>query len=286
MKNALNALKLIKKVDRVNKKYLAAFALLLDLSLAWADYLTGPLAPFSQLYLIPIFISAFFVNGKWTYFIAFLAVLADIPVFMQLLQTFTLTPVIFDFSSKLITYFTFAYLTLLLKQVLLKLDELASEDSLTKAKSGRFFYEVGATELARAYRSKQPLSLAYIDLDNFKEVNDTQGHLHGNQLLIEITSSIKTNLRIEDMIGRLGGDEFAILLVQTDQQQAEGVITRIQQDLSKAITPYKTNVTFSIGVITYLGKRLINMEDFVLLADNAMYDIKKTTKNSTRYLVV
>ena len=286
MKNALNVLTLIKKADQVDKKYIAAFALFLNLLLAWADYLTGPLAPFSQLYLIPIIISALFVSDKWTYFIAFLAVLADIPVFMQLLQTFTLTPVIFDFSSKLITYFAFAYLTLLLKKLLIALDELASEDPLTKSKSMRFFNEMGTTELARAYRSKQPLSLAYIDVDNFKEVNDTQGHLHGDRLLIEITSSIKSNLRQEDTIGRLGGDEFAILLVQTDQHQAESIITRIQQDLFKAITPYKTNVTFSIGVITYLGENLLSMRDFVLLADNAMYDIKKSTKNSVQYLIV
>ncbi len=281
--NRLNVV--IKRVNKVNKKRLAALMLCLELLIFYADYLTGPLAPFSHFYIIPIIIAAFFLGSRWTYFITFLASIAELMVFQQLLISFNSAPAILDFISNTFIFFTIAILSRELSELLATLDRLASEDTLTKANSGRYFYDAGNAEIARSLRYKHPLTLAFIDLDNFKEVNDTQGHQKGDELLMLIASAIKSDLREGDLLGRLGGDEFAILLVHTDQIQAMTIIGRMTENLLNSIAPYNTRVTFSMGAVTYMGDKQSNVDELITIADTAMYSIKKTTKNAIHYVI-
>jgi len=273
------------RIDNLNKHRLIAFILALEVSIFWADYVTGPLAPFEHLYIVPILIAAFFLNSQWAYFITLMATLGGIPIFLKLLDEFNLTPVLLDFISKGTIFFTIAFLAKRLRELLNKLHGLASVDSLTKANSRRHFYETSTAEIARSYRYKHPISIAFIDLDNFKEVNDKQGHDKGDQLLVETASTIRADLREGDLLGRLGGDEFGILLGQTDQKQAKIILTRMRENLLNAIAPFETKVTFSIGVVTYLADKQITIDDLLALADNAMYAIKKSTKNAIRSII-
>lgn len=282
--NRLNII--IKRINKVNKKRLAALMLCLQLLIFYADYLTGPLVPFSHFYIIPIVTAAFFLGSYWAYFIALLASTSELMVFKQLLVSFNLGPVILDFASNTVIFFTIAFLSRQLSVLLATLEQLASEDTLTKANCGRYFYDAGNAEMARSFRYKHPLTLAFIDLDNFKEVNDTQGHQKGDELLILIASAIKSDLREGDLLGRLGGDEFAILLVRVDQDQAKIIIGRMTENLLNSIAPYNTKVTFSIGVATYMADKQSNIDELIIIADSAMYFIKKTTKNSIHYVIV
>jgi diguanylate cyclase (GGDEF)-like protein len=92
-------------------------------------------------------------------------------------------------------------------------------------------------------------------------------------------------LREGDVLGRLGGDEFALLLVDTDQSQAQIIITRMRENLLQAIESYQTCVTFSIGVVTYLADKEIDINQLLALVDNAMYRVKQTTKNAIKYVL-
>lgn len=276
--------KFVKYIDILDRGHLIGLVLCLELLIAWSDYITGPLAPFAHFYLIPITCSAYFLGKRWTFIITLLAIIASIPVFLQSLKTGQLMPLALELTSKTIIYLFFALLVSEMRKLMDTLEELASVDPLTRANSGRYFYEFGSTEIARAQRSKQPLTLAFIDLDNFKDVNDTLGHQQGDALLVDIAATIKANLREGDVLGRLGGDEFAILLTQTDQALAKVILSRMQANLLHAIQPYNTQVTFSIGVVTYLADKPSNINELVALADKAMYVIKKSTKNAIRYI--
>lgn len=95
---------------------------------------------------------------------------------------------------------------------------MAREDFLTGVLNSRAFYEMAQVEMARAARQDSPLSLAYIDLDDFKEVNDTLGHSTGDRVLQAVAATIMEDIRLTDAVARLGGDEFAILLSGSDRK--------------------------------------------------------------------
>ncbi|MCQ8105092.1 diguanylate cyclase [Methylomonas sp. SURF-2] len=277
--------KVLKWLDGVDSRILLGLVFCLECLIAWADYLTGPLMPFEFFFLLPIGLAAFFLRSFWAYFFAMLSALAVIPVLSQLFVTSFTPPIVMEFFSRMIVYLVFAWLGVKLRQLLNELDRLASQDSLTAAARGRFFYEFGTAELARSFRSKSPLCLVFIDLDNFKEVNDNQGHQLGDQLLVAVADTIKANLRQGDIFGRLGGDEFAILLAQTSREEAKTITRRMRENLLAAIGRFETRVTFSIGVVTYLADKPVTIAELVALADSAMYAVKRSTKNAIRYVV-
>ena len=159
---------------------------------------------------------------------------------------------------------------------------LSRTDALTGAKNLRAFAEVVEHEILRSQRDGLSFSLAYLDLDNFKSVNDTYGHTAGDKLLTSIVSSIVSNLRKTDVIGRLGGDEFAIFFPETDQAAVQVVMLKVSHELTKLMEQSRWSTTFSVGVITCSG----GVHDFNKLinyADTLMYEVKHAGKNSIRY---
>jgi diguanylate cyclase (GGDEF)-like protein len=159
---------------------------------------------------------------------------------------------------------------------------LARKDMLTGAANRRLFFELAEVEIRRSRRYKHPFTLAYIDLDNFKKVNDTQGHNAGDNVLKVVVETIRKNIREIDLISRLSGDEFVILLPETNLSQAKVVIERTQKGLLFAMQKNSWPVTFSIGVITF-EKVPSTADEMVKVADNLMYEVKKSGKNNIRY---
>jgi diguanylate cyclase (GGDEF)-like protein len=129
------------------------------------------------------------------------------------------------------------------------------------------------------------LTLAYIDCDNFKAVNDQFGHHAGNNLLCLVADTIKSTIRITDMVARLGGDEFAILLPETGAEQANSVILKIQNDLLGAMRKDGWKITFSMGVVTYI-KSANTSDEVIGMADRLMYDAKNAGKNMIRHEIL
>jgi diguanylate cyclase (GGDEF)-like protein/PAS domain S-box-containing protein len=161
--------------------------------------------------------------------------------------------------------------------------KLARCDALTGLANRRAFYERAEQERKRAARYRRPLSLAYIDLDNFKHVNDTRGHEAGDQVLTTVAAIFGKNLRSEDMAARLGGDEFALLLPEAGDAAAAFVIHKVHRLLTAAMQAKNFPVTFSVGLVTF-DPVPDKTEHMVQKADDLMYEVKRQGKNAIRHL--
>jgi diguanylate cyclase (GGDEF)-like protein len=171
-----------------------------------------------------------------------------------------------------------AYLLSKIRRQLEKERDRADTDSLTGVLSNRAFYERAEQEIHRARRYGHPFTVTYIDLDNFKMVNDAHGHTIGDILLRTVASLIKTHLRKTDVVARLGGDEFAILFVETDVQASSGVLQKLRSDLHDSMQKAGWPVTFSIGMVTYKTAPS-EVRQMIKMADDLMYSVKKHGKN-------
>jgi diguanylate cyclase (GGDEF)-like protein len=169
-----------------------------------------------------------------------------------------------------------------LKSILQSERDLANTDYLTQVANSRFFSEVVQREIDRSRRYNHMLTLAYIDVDNFKTVNDRFGHSAGDALLTMIASNIKAHVRTVDFLARLGGDEFAILFPETDAQAAKIVIDRIRNNIDKTAHGKDWPITISVGVVT-CPKVPVSMDKLVMLADEAMYMAKLAGKDTVTY---
>jgi len=155
---------------------------------------------------------------------------------------------------------------------------LSRSDPLTGLANRRAFYETTEAERKRAGRYGRPLSLAYIDLDNFKQVNDQSGHDTGDRVLIRVADIMRKNIRAEAVAARLGGDEFALLLPEAGHAAASVVIQKMHRSLTAAMEENNWPVTFSVGMVTY-DKPPESANEMVQAADELMYTVKHEGKN-------
>ncbi|MGW8393906.1 GGDEF domain-containing protein [Pseudoduganella sp. HUAS MS19] len=160
------------------------------------------------------------------------------------------------------------------------LSELVREDQLTGSLNRRGLDDVFERETARADRRGTPLCIAVLDLDDFKKLNDTMGHIAGDNALKHLVKVVKETLRSMDVIARFGGEEFLILLPETTIEAAEATMTRLQRELTRHFFMHeneKVLITFSAGVA--LRRPHEGQADLVKRADEAMYKAKKSGKN-------
>ncbi|WP_182113431.1 MULTISPECIES: diguanylate cyclase [unclassified Actinotalea] len=156
---------------------------------------------------------------------------------------------------------TFACVALVLNSRIVDLRLEATTDELTGVLSRRAFRVAAELEMARARRTGQPLSLAIVDLDDFKAINDERGHTAGDAVLSGLARSWQETLRPEDVVGRFGGDEFVVLMPRTDADGAQPVLSRMRSDLCD----------WSAGVATWSGE---SFEDWFAVADDRLYTAK------------
>lgn len=165
----------------------------------------------------------------------------------------------------------------------LNAQEMAYIDELTKVYNIRYLYVALDNEIKRAERFGTFLSVLFIDLDYFKNVNDTYGHLIGSKLLIEIASEIKKSVRGIDIVVRYGGDEFVVICTETGVELATKVAERIRRRIEERVffqeDGLNIKITASIGVATYPIHGLLKTE-LVDLADKAMYKGKELSRNT------
>ena len=166
--------------------------------------------------------------------------------------------------------------------LLKRAEALSVTDDLTRLYNSRFLNLVLRRETKRASRSGRPLSLLFIDLDGFKSVNDTHGHLYGSRALVEAAAVIRSSARETDMVARFGGDEFALVLPDTGGEGAFAVGERIRERIAeyRFLTGdgLDIHLTASVGVAT-LPDVAASAEELVQAADKAMYQVKETGKN-------
>ncbi len=150
-------------------------------------------------------------------------------------------------------------------------------DHLTGLWNARALHELAERELASSHRDASSVTVAYLDLDNFKHVNDTLGHLKADELLKVVACALRGALRGGDAVGRLGGDEFAILLPRTPRVAAEAVLARALSAVRAATLDAGFSVSFSLGSVSTEGLPA-SFETLLRLADHSMYEVKATGK--------
>ncbi|HWK27536.1 MAG TPA: GGDEF domain-containing protein [Solirubrobacter sp.] len=148
-----------------------------------------------------------------------------------------------------------------------RLESLLREDALTGLWNRRAILAALSGMVSAARRHGRPLSIAVLDLDDFKRVNDTHGHTHGDAVLVEAARILRSRLRAEDQIGRLGGEEFVVLLPDADARAARLVAEKLRAGVAAA----PVAVTVSIGVATWNGE---SAEELLQRADTALYAAK------------
>ncbi len=168
-----------------------------------------------------------------------------------------------------------------LKEVNEKLKKLAIIDDLTEIYNQRYFREMLKLKYMESKRYNFPLSLIMIDIDDFKDINDTYGHLAGDYVLKKVAELIKKSVRNVDIVARYGGDEFVVILPHADLESAKKVAERIQKNIHNYEFWYELNpikISVSIG-ISSIDKEIIKDEKELLkFADNALYEVKKRGK--------
>lgn len=248
---------------------------LMTLAVGYIHTLTGVAYEFHVFFILPVLVVGWFNGKRFGYG---LAVLAAVEWFLadRLLagDQADVVPLIFNTAVRLVIFALGAWLIGEMRRVLLLESRMAREDALTQLPNRRTFHERGQQAFAQAQRQGAPFTAVFIDLDRFKEVNDTLGHGIGDALLTVVAEIIREQVRASDVPGRLGGDEFALLLPNMSAQAASGYVEKLRQRLLAAMKGNGWPVTFSIGVASYQ----VAPQDFDMLvkqADALMYEVKR-----------
>ena len=167
-------------------------------------------------------------------------------------------------------------------KMIARLKKLSIRDPLTELYNSRHFYDQLDDEIRRSERYLHPLSLIFIDIDHFKAINDTYGHMVGDQALLLIAQKMKASLRSQDTAYRFAGDEFTIILPETTAENAKIVAERIRSEMESESLVIRgqeiDKITLSIGIAEY--QRNEKKEQFVHRADVTMYEAKKKGRNN------
>ena len=261
--------------------FIACISILL---LGVADYLIGPELSFSVFYIIPIMLAAWYGGKRAGYLAAIIAAgiwfCADLAAGNQ--YSTLLIPV-WNSLVRLVFFLVILWLLLFVREKLALEESLADTDPLTGLSNRRFFQEQLEREYTKNYRYPEPFTIAYIDLDNFKYINDTMGHDVGDILLQNVAQTLLTEVRSADFISRLGGDEFAILFPMLDKSSALHVLEKLQSELINTMQEHNWPVTFSIGAVTF-SVAMASSREMIKLVDDLMYEVKRSGKNNIRHV--
>jgi diguanylate cyclase (GGDEF)-like protein len=250
------------------------------------DIFTGDEVICTLFYLIPIAIVTWFVGRRLGIVAAIVNTFAW--AFSDIASEHIYSHSAIFYWNSTVVFGIFLVLTLLLsalKDALEKQRALAFTDYLTGALNRRAFSDLLQMEIDRLQRYKHPFSVAYIDIDNFKHVNDKFGHGVGDLVLCTVADLARTQLRSTDICARLGGDEFALLFPETGQEAAQIITSKIQPCLLGEMKKNKWPVTFSIGVLTFIDNIPPTVDEVINLSDSLMYTVKNDGKNTMRYSV-
>ncbi|MCB0282954.1 MAG: GGDEF domain-containing protein [Calditrichae bacterium] len=278
----------MKKIFSLDPTYFQVvfFSIIIIFSLGLIEIYMGYVVSLSIFYLLPISFTAWWKDKNTGIAIAFLSAIVWLIADFIVIHENTPQLILLINSILRLSFFIFVVVLITsLKNALEREQQLARKDFLTNTWNRLAFYEILEIENERALRYNHALTLVYLDLDNFKEVNDLHGHEKGDKLLIIVTKTISSLIRKTDSLARLGGDEFAVLLPETHNDSALKLLQRIQKELLRAMHAEKWGVTFSIGIVTFAGRRY-SISAMIKEVDDLMYSVKKSGKNNIKQKIV
>ena len=279
----------VREIGRGVKEWLHGFtpggatviAAALVVAVAAADVYTGPGVDVTLLYLAPIGFGAFFAGLGAGVGLAALAAACSIE--SSRISGEVVVPAVLAWNTvqQLGVFLLLATVLDAFKKRLLHEQQAARTDSLTSLANRRAFVESAWLELERARRHGRPLSLLYLDCDDFKAVNDRLGHVGGDRVLAAAGAALRDAVRGHDTVARLGGDEFGVLLPEVDAPGAVALAERLRAQLRDALASHRDHITFSIGVATFTTPPA-SVDEMILRADELMYEAKRSGKDGWR----
>jgi diguanylate cyclase (GGDEF)-like protein len=164
------------------------------------------------------------------------------------------------------------------EQLLKKLEQQALFDSLTGLYNRNALFSFLEREVAKVERGKNRLLIIFLDLDNFKRVNDIYGHKKGDEVLRHVAQMLKEHFRKYDILARFGGDEFILGIIlppSSNQKEIEKILKRVENDIEKEFQEFGLSISYGIAVSPDEGK---DVQKLIQLADKRMYEMKKVKK--------
>lgn len=272
-------------LQRRSKLELIAIALVLIAAPSYATQATGGTISFAVFYLAPVAVLSWYMGTVEGILASIFSAAAWLRA--DVLATGTTNLMVLYWNAVVLfgVFLITALILTRLKAAYQQEQELSRVDFLTGVPNGRAFRQVAEMEKHRVRRYRHPLTLAYLDIDNFKVVNDRFGHQTGDVLLVWVARSIKRNLRATDFVARVGGDEFAILLPETGAEAGQFVLYKLQRVLVDLVKQNAWPVTFSIGAATFVAEPE-SLDEMIQSADDLMYTAKRNGKNRIAQAVV
>lgn len=263
-----------------NNKSVAVTIAFVVLGIVWfIDYISWPGLAFTMFYFVPLLIISWFC-GNWAgLFICLCASVAwSVGDFVtEHSYANKLVPYV-NAVANFVFFLLVTYIIKRFRRVLYLEKEFANTDFVTKAANSRFFRQMAEIQINQAKRYNRNFSIIYLDLDNFKSINDNFGHSSGDLLLKSIADALRSSVRQVDTVARIGGDEFAVLLPESDYNGSELVAKRIQENIFKLAQKKNWTITSSIGVVTCIQPPL-SADEMIKWADAIMYRAKNSGKN-------
>jgi diguanylate cyclase (GGDEF)-like protein len=244
------------------------------------DIVTGSEIAFAIFYLVPVSTLAWF--GGLQLGITFAVLSSFVWYIADYIEGTVYSHPFIAYWNTFSSLAFFVIIALILSRLKTALDQeknLARTDHLTGTANSRAFSEIITSTIDAADRYHHPFTTIYMDIDNFKTVNDSLGHEAGDTVLASVANVLCKNVRILDTVARLGGDEFALLLPETGFEAAETVIVKLRKNLLELAEKNRWPISFSIGAVTHT-KAPLSADEVIRLADAAMYRVKNTTKNA------
>lgn len=250
-------------------------SVLITLLVGYVHNLSGLAYEFHVIFNLPVLVVSWYIGKLFGYALAVLAAVVWFIADRSLAgDQASVLPLIFNTAMRLVIFIYGAWLIGEMRRALLRESHMAREDALTQLPNRREFHDRGQQAFAQAQRQGAPFTAVFIDLDRFKEVNDSLGHGIGDALLVTVARVIREQVRASDISGRLGGDEFALLLPNMDAQAASVYVEGLRKRLLAAMKEKGWPVTFSIGVASYKVAPH-DFERLIKQADTLMYEVKR-----------
>jgi diguanylate cyclase (GGDEF)-like protein len=276
----------IQRQKRTSTKLLFGGALFSVFAIVGIDLWLPATFRLDFLLILPVLLAAWFLDlSKGLYLAGCAVAIGTAAKLLGFGDTPQLTELCWEAGTQFAVLSIVAGLTSRWRASALRAEDLARRDLLTGLANAQAFRDSVEAETNRCRRNGFPLTVAYLDCDGFKQVNDSCGHAAGDRLLCKIAETLRENTRNYDVVARMGGDEFALLFPETSAQDARTLVTRIRAALRNECEQQTPGVSLSMGVLT-LDVPDRSSEEIIHAADRLMYTSKRGRPGDVEYSVV
>jgi len=269
-------------IGKMSKIGMHIFVTLIIVIIFFTDYLTGKELAFSIFYLLPITIAVIFGGKKSGYIYS--VVSAATWITADILTNGRYSSIYIPLWNTIVRLSYFVFHTTILSSLLetnKTMHEMSQRDPLTNTANWRYFEEYANRQIKVAVRERKNISLVYMDVDNFKEINDKLGHSIGDEVLMQAANGMSKSIRPKDIVARLGGDEFAILLYDASKEETEMIINRMKENVDQEMKSRGWTITLSIGSVVF-SILPSTIGPMIKRVDEVMYEVKKNGKDNVK----